>query len=91
MMSAKAPAGIASRKTGSIDAACTIATMVGEGSSVVISQPAPVFCTHRPILEARLAIHSMRKAGWRRGAKALGVGMRTEWAAAARVATENAT
>jgi hypothetical protein len=51
-------------------AACTKLTMIGEGASAVISHPAPVFCTHNPVLLARLAIQSMRKAGWRSGAKA---------------------
>jgi hypothetical protein len=48
-------------------AACTRLTISGEGASEVISQPAPVFWIHMPVLEARLAIQSARKAGWRRG------------------------
>ncbi|GGJ13649.1 hypothetical protein GCM10011320_21100 [Neoroseomonas lacus] len=72
-MSASAPAGSASRKTGSIEAACTRETMTGDGSRLVIIHPAPVFWTQRPILAARLAHQSRRKAEWRRGAKAAGI------------------
>jgi hypothetical protein len=74
-MSAAAPPGRAKRKTGSMAAACTRPTISGEGASEVISQPAPVFWIHMPVLEARLAIQSARKAGWRRGAKAPGADM----------------
>ena len=62
MMSASAPAGSASRKTGSIEAACTMLTITGDGSRLVIIQPAPVFCTQSPILAARFAHQSRRKA-----------------------------
>jgi hypothetical protein len=74
-MSATAPPGRAKRKTGSMAAACTRLTISGEGASEVISHPAPVFWIHMPLLEARLAIQSARKAGWQRGAKALGDAM----------------
>ena len=53
-------------------AACTRLTISGEGASDVISQLAPVFWIHMPVLEARLAIQSARKAGWWREAKAPG-------------------
>ena len=80
-ISAAAPAGSASRKTGSIEAACTRLTITGEGSSEVIIHPAPVFWTQSPILAARFAHHSRRKAGWRRGAKAAGITSRVAEAA----------
>ena len=54
-------------------AACTALTMAGDGSRLVIIHAAPVFCTQRPILAARLAHQSSRKAGWRKGAKAAGI------------------
>ncbi|GAV35648.1 hypothetical protein ROTAS13_03325 [Roseomonas sp. TAS13] len=62
-ISASAPAGMASRKTGSRLAVCTRATMPGRPSRMVISQPAPVFCTHRPMLLNSVAVHSSRKFG----------------------------
>ena len=71
-MSAAAPPGRAKRKTGSMAAACTRPTISGEGASEVISHPAPVFWIHMPVLLARLAVLSARKAGWRSGAKAPG-------------------
>jgi hypothetical protein len=67
MMSASAPAGKASKNTGSEVAACTRATMRGEGASDVISQAAPTSRIQVPVLEARLAIHSRRKTEWRKG------------------------
>src|SRR5689334_15337828 len=70
-MSANAPPGSAKRNTGSMLAACTKLTMTGEGASEVMSHPAPVFCTHSPVLLASVAIQSARKARWRSGAKAV--------------------
>jgi hypothetical protein len=52
-------------------AACTKLTITGEGASDVMSHPAPVFCTHSPVLLASVAIQIARKAGWRSGAKAV--------------------
>ena len=56
-------AGQRERNTGSIAAACTRLTMIGEGSSEVISHPAPVFWIHSPVLLARLAIQSGGRPG----------------------------
>src|SRR5690242_5696710 len=70
-MSASAPPGSANRNTGSMLAACTKLTMTGEGSSEVMTHPAPVFWTHRPVLLASVAIQSARKDWWRSGAKAV--------------------
>jgi hypothetical protein len=53
----------AKRKTGSMLAACTKLTITGEGASEVMSYPAPVFCTHSPVLLASVAIQSARNAG----------------------------
>ena len=58
--SASAPAGRASRNIGRLVAACTSATMVGDGDSVVISQAAPTLWNQVPRLEATVAIHSQR-------------------------------
>jgi hypothetical protein len=69
-MSASAPPGRANRKTGSMLATCTKLTITGEGASEVISQPAPVFWIHSPVLLASVAIQSARNAGWRSGTKA---------------------
>jgi hypothetical protein len=74
MMSAKAPAGSASRKTGSMEAAWTRLTSIGLGSRLVISQPAPVFCIQPPMLLASVASHRVRKTRCRSGRKARGSG-----------------
>ena len=71
-MSASAPPGSASRKTGMIVAACTMATMIGSGASDVISQPAPVFCSQVPSQPITLAIHRWRKVPLRSGTRAAG-------------------
>ena len=65
--SASAPAGIASRKKGRLDAACTIDTQNGVGASDVISQAAPTFCIQVPTFDARPAIQSERKTARRSG------------------------
>jgi hypothetical protein len=44
--------------------------MCGESESEVISQAAPTIWTRPPKFEARLAIQTARKIGWRSGAKA---------------------
>src|ERR671915_317302 len=44
-MSASAPAGSAKKNTGKLVAACTSATISGEGASVVMSQLAPTSCS----------------------------------------------
>ena len=66
-MSARAPAGSASRNIGSAPATCTRATASGLADSEVISQPAPTSCIQVPMLEAMLASHSQRKVRWRSG------------------------
>ena len=71
-MSASAPPGRASRNTGMMVAACTMATISGRGASTVISQPAPVFCNQVPSQATTLAIHSMRKVRLRSGTRAGG-------------------
>ncbi|GGG22544.1 hypothetical protein GCM10010964_08360 [Caldovatus sediminis] len=64
--------------------------MSGDGASEVISQPAPVFWTQSPTLEARLAIQSMRKVGWRSGAKTPAVGMTARVCGTGRAGNEKA-
>ena len=71
-MSASAPPGSASRNTGMIVAACTMATMNGLGARVVISQPAPVFCSQVPSHATTLAIQRTRNVALRRGTRAAG-------------------
>gem|GEM_PF-6896637 len=48
-MSASAPAGSTTKKTGIADAPCTRLTISGDVVSCVISQPAPTFCIHVPV------------------------------------------
>ena len=72
MMSASAPPGSASRNTGRMVAACTMATTIGLGSRLVISQPAPVFCSQVPTQTTTLAIHSRRNMRLRSGSRAGG-------------------
>jgi len=71
-MSASAPPGSASRNTGRMVAACTMETTIGLGSSEVISQPAPVFCSQVPSQTTTLASHSRRNIRWRNGSSAGG-------------------
>src|SRR6185369_15320757 len=63
MMSASAPAGIASSITGRLSAASTSATIDGDADNDVISQPAPTSCIHVPTFETIVAIQSPRKSG----------------------------
>jgi hypothetical protein len=60
-MSANAPAGNENRNIGNIIAACTIATIAGDGASVVISHPAAKSCIQVPMLEMSVAVHSTAK------------------------------
>ena len=60
--SASAPANSAKRKIGAVVAACTRATIAGDGFRVVISQPAPTSCIQVPMLEINVATHSSAKA-----------------------------
>lgn len=43
--------------------------MSGESAIAVIIQEAPTICTNPPKFEARLAIQTARKIGWRSGTK----------------------
>jgi len=47
-MSASAPAGRITRKTGSVVAACTSPTIMGDVVREAISQPVPMFCIQVP-------------------------------------------
>ena len=62
-MSANAPAGSATRKIGRLVAVCTSATIVGDGSSAVMSHTAPTFCIQVPTYETTDAIHRARNSG----------------------------
>src|SRR5262249_42389615 len=66
-MSASAPAGSPTKNTGRLVAACTSATMVGDGASEGMSQAPPTLCMHVPMFDTTVAIHRARKIGLRRG------------------------
>src|SRR2546430_13793707 len=59
-ISAPAPAGSPTRKTGRLVALCTRATINGDGESDVMAHAALTFCIHVPMLETSEAIHSAR-------------------------------
>jgi hypothetical protein len=65
--SARAPAGSASRNIGRLVAACTAATIGGDGARLVISQAAPTSCTQVPRFDAIVASQRARKSGSRSG------------------------
>jgi len=69
-MSASAPLGRPSRKTGSDEAVVTIATSVADGVRLVMSQAAATSFIHRVMLAAIHTSHNMRKVGWRSGSQA---------------------
>src|SRR5690349_8204264 len=69
-MSANAPLGKPSRKTGSVDADCTRATHRGEGASDVMSHAAATSFIHIVVLATIQVAHSMRNTGLRNGARA---------------------
>src|SRR6266849_132937 len=69
-ISATAPAGSPTKKTGRLVALCTRATINGDGESEVIDHAAPTFCIHVPTLEMSEAIHSARNTGCDSGAQA---------------------
>ena len=71
-MSARAPAGSASRNSGSVVAAWTSETRRGEGASSVISHAAAASCIQVPMLEATSAIQRLRNSGRRSGLHAEG-------------------
>ena len=62
-MSASAPLGRPSKKTGSVDAVCTRATSTGEVVSEVIIQAAATSFIHMQMLAASVTPQSMRKLG----------------------------
>jgi hypothetical protein len=66
-MSANAPAGSASINIGSVVAASTKATIMGDGASEVINHAAPTSCIHVPMFEATEAIQSARNRGCCKG------------------------
>ena len=67
-MSANAPLGRPSRKTGSVAADCTSATSMGEVVSVVMSQAAATSFIHMQVLAVNQVSHSMRNTGCVSGA-----------------------
>src|SRR5271165_601804 len=69
-MSASAPAGKMTRKTGRVVATWTRLTINGDSVSWVISQPAPTFCIQVPVYEITAAPQSERNRGSRNGAHA---------------------
>src|SRR5271169_1907761 len=69
-MSASAPAGKMTRKTGRVVAACTRPTINGDIVSWVISHPAPTFCIQVPVYEITAATQSERNSGSCNGAHA---------------------
>src|SRR5258705_8206686 len=69
-ISATAPAGSPTRKTGRLVALCTRATINGDGESEVIAHAAPTFCIQVPMLETSDAIHSARNTECDSGAQA---------------------
>src|SRR5215469_9411568 len=70
MISASAPAGMASRKIGRLAVTCTSETVSGSGLRLVISQLDAAVYIQVPILAARLAVQITVKAGWRNGPQA---------------------
>src|SRR5438477_3188366 len=69
-MSARAPAGNATRTTGRLPAVSTSATRTGEGVNEVINHDSPTSCIHVPMLDTTVAIQSARKTDSRRGLQA---------------------
>ena len=67
-MSASAPAGIASRQTGRVAAACTNETIKGSGLRLVMSQPEAALYIQLPTLETSVAVHITANAGCRNAA-----------------------
>ena len=61
-LSARLPASRAKRNIGRVVAACTSDTIPGDGSSVVINQPAPTSCIQVPMFDIRPAVHSSANA-----------------------------
>src|SRR5208282_4877282 len=70
-MSASAPAGIANRNIGRLFATCTIDTMSGSASRLVMSQPEATLYIHPPMFETTVAVQIIVNARCRNGAHAL--------------------
>src|SRR5438552_11670094 len=66
-MSARAPAGNATRTTGRLPAVSTSATRTGEGVNEVINHDSPTSCIQVPTLEITVAIQSARNTDPLRG------------------------
>ena len=73
-MSASAPLGSPSRKTGSDEAVVTIATSVADVVRLVMSQAAATSLAHMDTLDAAHTSHSMRNVPLRNGDQADGGG-----------------
>src|SRR5437879_6306007 len=71
-MSASAPAGMATRKIGSVVATCTSETMNGSGLRLVISQPDAALYIQPPTFEITVAAQTTAKTGCRNGLQAEG-------------------
>ena len=69
-MSTSAPAGMANRNIGRLFATCTIETMNGSGSRLVISQPEATLYIQPPMFETTVAVQITANALWRNGAQA---------------------
>src|SRR6266581_1752843 len=69
-MSATAPAGSPTTKTGRLVALCTRATINGDGESEVIAHAAPTFCIQVPMFETSEELQSARNTGCDSGAQA---------------------
>src|SRR4051794_25412352 len=67
-MSASAPLGRPSRKTGNVDADWTSATITGDVVSDVISHADATSFIHMQVLAVAQTPHSILKVGWARGA-----------------------
>ena len=80
-MSASAPLGKPSRKTGSVDAVCTKATQIGEVVKDVIIQAAATSFIHMQMLAVNQVPHNILKTGIFRGPQTVGSAAGTATAA----------
>src|SRR5215472_1878174 len=65
--SASAPAGIAARNIGRVDAICTSDTTRGDGLRLVMSQPEAALDIQPPMLEITVTVQRTVNAGYRNG------------------------
>jgi hypothetical protein len=77
-MSVSAPAGIANKNIGRLLATCTMETMNGSGSRLVMSQAEATLYIQPPMLETTVAIQINVNTRWRNGAHAEAVACRGE-------------